>query len=159
MATWAQFETEAPELAAAGKRVFRHGGIGLGYLATVTHDGRPRLAPVCPIITAGNLYLSVGAPTPKRRDLADDGRYVLHAPLGPSDEEFQVSGHASLVTDPQERQSVHAAITFTFAKEDPIFVLHIEHCLWCVWENAGQPRMRPIRRRWKDAERSVKNTT
>jgi hypothetical protein len=148
VATWAQFEKEAPDLAIAGRRLFGCDGIGLGYLATVAADGRPRMAPVCPILTTGSLYLSASASTPKCSDLTRDGRYVLHASLGPSDEEFQVSGRAGLVIDSEERRAVHSAIKFVFREEDPVFVLHIERCFWRIWENAGQPNMRPLRKRW-----------
>jgi hypothetical protein len=96
------------------------------------------------------VYLSIGAGTPKRRDLADRKSYVLHALLGKNDEEFQIAGEADEVRDPQERDAVLAAIRFGgFDPRHPIFRLDIERCLWCRWENVGQPDTRPIRRRWR----------
>jgi hypothetical protein len=152
VATWAKLAKEAPDLAASGWRLLGADGVGIAYLATVARDGRPRLAPVCAIFAGEQVYLRVGAPTPKRSDLERDGRYALHAPVGESDEEFQISGRAALVTDPEERRAVHAAIRFSFQEADPVFSLGIERCLWGIWENAGQPNMRPIRKRWRARE-------
>jgi hypothetical protein len=149
MGSWAKLAAEAPDLAASGRRLLGTDGVGIGYLATVARDGRPRLAPVCPILARDGLYLSVGAATPKRSDLTRDGRYTLHAPIGESDEEFQISGRATLVVDPRERRAVHAAIRFSFQADDPVFSLGIERCLWGIWQNAGQPNARPIRKRWR----------
>ena len=41
MATWAQFETSAPEMAVEGRKLFYQFGPGLGFLATVRPDGGP----------------------------------------------------------------------------------------------------------------------
>ena len=120
MVTWAKFEQEAPELAQCGRRLLG-GDATTGFISTVARDGRPRIAPVSPIFTPDNLYISVGQNTPKRFDLINDGRYVLHANLGADGQEFQVSGRATLVTDAAERDLAHAAITFQFKREDPIF--------------------------------------
>lgn len=125
-------------------------GAAIGFLATVSPEGRPHLAPVCPIFCGDELYLSVGAATPKRRDLASGGAYVLHAFLGESDEELQLAGAALEVHDAAERAAVHEAIPFaSFQRDDPIFRLGVERCLWCWWENAGQPDTRRVVRRWR----------
>lgn len=151
MTNWAGFEVAAAELAAAGRRLLVGAdGVAIGFLATTSSAGRPHLAPVCPIFCGDGLYLSVGHATPKRRDLAGSGRYVLHAFLGQHDEEFQLAGAAREADDPAERTAVHAAIPFpSFQAQDPIFELGIEGCLWCWWERAGQPDTRPVRRRWR----------
>ncbi|MBI4640431.1 MAG: pyridoxamine 5'-phosphate oxidase family protein [Candidatus Tectomicrobia bacterium] len=151
MASWAEFKEQAPDLAAAGWRLLVGAdGVAIGFLATVASDGRPRMAPVCPIFANGNIYLSVGSKTPKRNDLARNRRYVLHAFLGKDDEEFQISGQAIEVTDPEERVAVHRAIKFgAYNTEDPIFLLDVERCLWAIWENVGQPNTRPIRKHWR----------
>lgn len=150
MASWAEFEASATGFAEAGRRLLVGAdGVAIAFLATVSRAGRLHLAPVCPIFCEGRLYLSAGARTPKRRDLDDQGSYVLHAFLGGSDEEFQLAGRAREVRDEAERAAVHRAIPFpAFQPEDPIFELGIERCLWCWWENAGQPDTRPVRRRW-----------
>jgi hypothetical protein len=140
----------APDLAAAGRRLLSEaGGAAVAFLATVARDGRPRLAPFCPIFSGEDLYICAGARTPKRFDLENDGRYVLHASLGESDEEFQLAGRAERVDDAALRARVHSDIAFQFDSADPIFLLGIERCLWGYWENAGRPETRAIRRRWR----------
>lgn len=143
MVGWGSFAKEQPALAASGMRLFGGEKAAIGFIATVARDGRPRMAAVSLIFTEGRMYLSVGATTPKRFDLASDGRYVLHAFLGENDgendEEFQVSGRAKLVLDDAERGRVHEAIAFIFERDNPIFVLDIVRCLWGYWEKVGQP--------------------
>jgi hypothetical protein len=150
MTNWNEFEKQAPDIAAAGWRLLRADGIAIGFLATVTRHGRPRMAPVCPIFANGSMYLSVGTHTPKLDDLTRNGFYVLHAFLGQDDEEFQMSGRAVEITDQSERVSIHSAIRFgAYDTGDPIFKLLLERCLWVTWENAGKPGTRSIYRRWK----------
>jgi hypothetical protein len=140
-------EQEAPELTRRGRRLFG-GESAIGFLSTGARDARPRIAPVSPIFALHDLYLSIEKDTPKRFDLLNDGRYMLHAFLGKDDEEFQVPGRAALVSDAAERASVHAAITFQFQSADPIFALDLERCFWGYWENVGQPGTYPVKERW-----------
>lgn len=151
MISWQMFAQRAPTFAEAGTRLFDHGGDGvsIGFLATVTATMKPRLAPVCPIFFGQGIYLSVGAPTPKRADLIERGDYVLHTFLGADDEEFQIAGRAKLVNDQSEHDGVVAAIPFgAYDANDPIFELLIERALWVHWENVGRPGSRPIKQRW-----------
>jgi hypothetical protein len=151
--SWGAFEVAAPEFASAGRRLWvGDDGAAIGFLSSVSVEGTPHLSPVCPIFAESGLYLSAVGRTPKRSDLLGDGRFVLHAFLGENDEEFQVAGAARLVAEAEERASVHRAIPFpSFDAEDPIFELAISRCLWCWWEDVGQPSTRPIRRQWKAA--------
>lgn len=148
---WSHFETSAPELAAAARRLLVGAdGVAIGFLATVSADGVPRLSPVCPIFCGDGLYLSAAARTPKAADLRATGRYVLHAFLGANDEELQLAGRAREVADEAERAAVHAAIRFgSFQKADPVFRLELERALWVFWERAGQPGTKAVRRRWR----------
>jgi hypothetical protein len=147
------FESEAPELASAARRLLTEdGGAAVAWIATVARDGRPRIAPFCPIFSGDDVYVSAARKTPKRFDLQNDGRYVLHAMLGDSDEELQLAGRGVLVGDPAVVARVHADISFQFDAEDPLFRLGLERCLWGYWENVGQPGTRPIRKRWRTRE-------
>lgn len=149
MLTWDAFASAAPEFAAAGVRLLtQNSGVPIGFLATV---GRAlHLAPVCPIFAAPGMYLSVGASTPKRRDLESDGRYVLHAFLAANDEEFRIAGRATRIDAADERTRVHAAIRFgAFGRDDPIFRLDVDSAMWGYWENVGRPGTRPIRQHWR----------
>ena len=150
MASWAEFESSAPDFAAAGRRLLAGSdGLPIGFFASRSARGLPHLSPVCPIFAGNHLYLSAGAHTPKVTDLRATGAYVLHAFLGANDEEFQVAGRALEVQDPAERSAAHAAIPFAaFKKTDPIFRLSIESALWVSWERVGQPDTKAIRRRW-----------
>ena len=77
MLPWHEFAEQAPSLAERGRERL---AIGIAYLATVRPDGAPRLHPVSPIFTAdGRLLVAVGDRSPKRLDLAGDGRYAMHA--------------------------------------------------------------------------------
>jgi hypothetical protein len=97
MATWAELESAAPEIAAAGKKMLYQFGVGLAYLATLRKDGAPRLHPICPTVVEGRLFALIG-PTHKRADLRRDGRYALHTfPCPDVDDEFLVMGRAKVI--------------------------------------------------------------
>jgi hypothetical protein len=99
MATWNEFETDAPDIAAAGRQMLYQFGVGLAFLATLRKDGAPRLHPICPTILDGHLYALIG-PSPKRGDLKRDGRYALHTfPPVDVDDEFLVMGRAAFIED------------------------------------------------------------
>ncbi len=99
MATWNEFETDAPDIAEAGKKLLYQFGVGLAFLATLRKDGAPRLHPVCPTVLDGHLYALIG-PSPKRGDLKRDGRYALHTfPPVEVDDEFLVMGRATFIDD------------------------------------------------------------
>ncbi|HZD74659.1 MAG TPA: pyridoxamine 5'-phosphate oxidase family protein [Actinomycetota bacterium] len=103
MATWQQFTSEAPELAAAVRARFeatRH-----HVLATVRRDGSPRVSGTevdfhGPDLIVGSMWQAV-----KARDLQRDGRFALHANPGDGSMEggdAKVAGHAVEVTHPGE---------------------------------------------------------
>ena len=108
MATWIEFETDAPDIAAAGRQMLYQFGVGLAFLATLRKDGAPRLHPVCPTIVDGHLYALIG-PTPKRADLMRDGRYALHTfPPVDVDDEFLVMGRATFIDSEEITDKVRA---------------------------------------------------
>ena len=99
MATWTEFSTEAPELAAAIAARFtanKH-----HVLATLRRDGSPRVSGTEVEFADGVLRLGSMPGARKARDLQRDPRYALHA--NPSDEtmaggDAKVSGTAREVT-------------------------------------------------------------
>ena len=106
MAGWKEFETGAPEMAAAGKKLLYQFGVGLAFLATLRKDGAPRLHPICPTVVDGVLCALIG-PTHKRADLKRDGRYALHTfPSPDKDDEFLIMGRARFVADPKRTERV-----------------------------------------------------
>src|SRR3954451_23587051 len=100
MASWSDFAAADPSLAAAIRVLLEQYGPGMAYLATVRADGGPRVHPVSPVFTDEGLYCFVVA-SPKRRDLARDGRYALHSfPPEESDDEAFLTGRAIRVPHP-----------------------------------------------------------
>lgn len=151
--TWSEFASLTPALAATGKAMVNHAGIGLGYLATVRRDGGPRVHPFCPIITDSGLYALIG-PSPKRGDLLRDGRYALHTfPFGTLDDEFALTGLAHHVRDASTMHTVLAAYRAmgggTSANE-LVFELRIHRALHARYGERGQPDYFPPRyTKWK----------
>lgn len=135
MITWAEFETEAPEIAQIGKDLFYHPDRGMvAILATADHRGRPHVAPVSPIFCDRGIYLSVGAHTPKVRDFRSNGHYAMHARVGSDDLGFQITGPVRPVESAEERDAVVSAIPFpSFEKSDPIFELLIDRAVVVTW--------------------------
>jgi hypothetical protein len=145
MATWAEFEAAAPEMAMAGRALLeKH---NLAYLATARRDGAPRVHPVCPFIIEGRLLVSTPQSSPKARDQQRDGRYMLHMLPGDNDDEFSVRGRVTLVTDRafKVRACEHAHYV---RMEDFLFEYDIDEARTAYWVNVGQPGTYPVRRAW-----------
>ena len=146
MATWADFETAAPEMAAAGWRLFSHPGFGYGYLATVRRDGGPRLHPINPILAAGRLVAFI-VPSPKLADLRRDGRYALHSSGAENvDDEFCVAGRATIPEDQGLRAAALAACHFTPGSDHELVELGIDSALWAHYSTP--PSWPPAYTRW-----------
>lgn len=129
MATWAEFETAAPEIAAAGWRLLAAQAAGEfdgdGLLATVRADLAPRIHPVSVGVSDGHLYTFV-LQSAKLRDLEQDGRFALHSHQDPkAPDEFMVRGHARRVSGPARDA---AAAGWSFGVDDTyvLFELLIE---------------------------------
>lgn len=146
MATWAEFEAAAPQMAAAGWGLLSHPGFGFGYLATVRRDGGPRLHPINPILAAGRLTAFI-VPSPKLEDLRRDGRYALHS-CGAEDvdDEFYVTGRATVVNDPGLRDAALAACHFTPGNDHVLVDLGMESALWGHY--SSPPSWPPVYSRW-----------
>ena len=121
-AGWAEFAAASPELAAAGAR-----SNGAALLATVRGaDAAPRLHPVTVGIVDGGLYVLV-LDSAKRRDLAEDGRYAVHAHQDQAaPDEFSVRGRARLVPAGAMRDRVGRGWFFEVDDTYWLFELAIE---------------------------------
>jgi hypothetical protein len=157
MADWREFEKARPEMAALGRALLRkHGG---GYLATTRRDGAPRVHPVCPFIVDGRLFVATPPSSPKRFDLLRDGRYALHLPPGERDDEFYVTGRATLLTDDDTRKMVIAAAPEAAPQptggglhvrpDELIFEYDIGLVMTAYWEHVGQPGTYAVRQVWR----------
>jgi hypothetical protein len=146
MATWGEFATADPDMAAVGEGLLtKH---VLAYLATVRRDGSPRVHPVCPFIIEGHIYVATPTTSPKAQDQIRDGRYVIHMLPGDNDDEFRIRGRARNITDPAERAAVIAAGPHFLKEHDYIFEYDIEHAASAYWEKVGQPGTYPVRKKW-----------
>ena len=100
MSTWAEFESQAPDLAVRVRARFEaHKHL---LIATLRRDGAPRISGTEAPIGAGELWLGCMPGAMKGRDLLRDSRFALHsAPLDLklADGDAKVSGRALEVTD------------------------------------------------------------
>jgi hypothetical protein len=100
MASWAELERIAPELAAALHRRFAAHKHAL--LATIRRDGSPRISGIETTFRAGELWLGMMPDSWKAADLRRDPRFALHAApidLDLVDGDAKVGGRAIEVTD------------------------------------------------------------
>jgi hypothetical protein len=136
VATWADFEAGAPELAAVGQRTMERDGISQGLLATMRGEGLPRIHPIYVAVVGGRLYAFL-LESAKRRDLELDGRYALHAHQDPHvPNEFELRGRARLVEDRVEQDIAARAWSFEVDEAYALFELRIESALIGFRESA-----------------------
>ena len=139
-ASWRQFASQAPELAALGEAQL--GRTGLALVGTLRRDGWPRISPVEPFIVDGQLYLGMMWRSVKALDLLRDSRCVVHSTVSDregTEGEFKVYGRAVEVTSLDERRrfadAVYAAIGFR--PEEPEF-----HCFSIAIESVVFSQLR-----------------
>jgi hypothetical protein len=126
MASWSDFASADPALAASIRATIHQYGAGLAYLATIRADGSPRIHPVSPSIVGGRLYCCL-VESPKRRDLDRDGRYALHAyPSDDSDDEAGLRGRAHLITDPARIRQIATRIRAEQSMDWWLYEMQIE---------------------------------
>jgi hypothetical protein len=125
--SWRAFEAQAPDLAGEGRRLFASAR-GPAFLATVRAGSAPRLAAIEVGLVDERLVAFVfGA---KRRDLEEDGRYALHAPLDQDHpDEFLVRGTVRPITDPAERAPIVAGWSFAPGDEFLLVEFLVESAL------------------------------
>ena len=100
MATWTDFEAEAPETEAVFRR--RLDKTGMALLATLRRDGFPRISPLEPGLRDGELWLGMMGGSTKSLDLQRDPRCCLHSATedkNVADGDVKLWGSAVRVTD------------------------------------------------------------
>ncbi len=127
MTSWAEFEREAPELAARAKHhLDRHGH---KTVATLRRDGSPRITGTELKTCDGQLWLAGMLGARRFDDLRRDPRYALHS--GSDDPEVwrsspdvvgdaKVAGTAHEVTDPAVVADVAAALSADAPPEEQV---------------------------------------
>ena len=150
MATWAEFEREAPALAETGRGLIYKFPVGLGFLATVRKDGGPRVHPFCPIIFEGGLYAFLLSQSYKRDDLVRDPRYAIHAFPADEDEEFYFDGTARQLPDPDLRARLVEFTNGQLGSHDfeELWTFDIERVLHTTWHNWAKPNTYPTHEKW-----------
>jgi hypothetical protein len=147
MAAWEEFAAAEPGMAKVLRNLL--GWIPIAYIATVRRDGAPRVHPFVPIFAAGRMFIAIPEWSPKRHDLANDGRFAMHALPGKRDDEFYMTGRASLIKDAETRKDVVDAAKHTVHASDDVFELTAEYVMTAYWENQGQPDTFAVRNEWR----------
>lgn len=138
MATWDEFTTSAPDLAAAGRGLIYRTETGEVFLATVRGDDAPRIHPIWVAIANGRLYAFI-LRSAKRTDLERDGRYAMHAhqdPAAPA--EFSIRGRARLVGPGPERDAVAAGWYFEVDASYALFEFSVDAAVLGVRDTADE---------------------
>jgi len=100
MASWAEVEGAAPEVAERVKERFE--STGLGLLATLRADGAPRISGIEPLFAHDELWLGMMHGSRKATDLQRDPRLALHNATEDkqvTNGDARISGRAVEITD------------------------------------------------------------
>jgi hypothetical protein len=126
MASWSEFEADAPGIAAEGRRLLEGGD---ALLATVRGDDPPTINPISVSFVDGHLYAFL-LKSRKRADLIHDGRYALHAWQDPkAPDEFALRGRVRQVSDPDERATAVRSWSFEADESYVLFEFLIESAI------------------------------
>lgn len=105
MATWTEFSTAAPELAARVRASFEaHTHL---TMATLRKDGAPRISGTEVQFEGDDLWIGSMPNALKAKDLLRDGRFALHSGSQEPDEglaDAKVAGHAHAVDHPDHHR-------------------------------------------------------
>jgi Pyridoxamine 5'-phosphate oxidase len=125
LASWAQFAAASPDIAAQGAAHLDR-ALGAALLATVRGDAPPRIHPVTVGIVEDHLYVFL-LESAKQRDLAEDGRFALHAHQDmAAPDEFSVRGRARIVPAGELRDRVASGWYFGVDDTNTLFELLIQ---------------------------------
>lgn len=145
---WADVAAAAPNLAAAGAGQLDRAN-GAALLATVRGDAPPRIHPVTVGIVGDGLYVFV-LDSAKRRDLAEDGRFALHAHQDQAaPDEFSVRGRARLVPAGEVRDRVASGWFFEVDDTYWLFELRVQSA---ILGERGADEWPPRYTRWAAGE-------
>jgi hypothetical protein len=154
MVSWGDFAADQPGIAAGGRSLLYQHGVGLAFLATVAPDARPRVHPVCPLLTDDGMFAFV-VPSPKQRDLVRSGEYALHSfPCPDNEDAFYVTGRAGVVGDDRLRDRLARQFVLERSAigvpEPPVdnllFELDLQTCVLTRTSGHGDPN--PDHRIW-----------
>ena len=149
MATWTEFAAAAPGIATEGRRLLYRTDTGEALLSTVRGDAPPRIHPIYVAVLEDRLVAFI-LRSPKGTDLAEDGRFALHAHQDPDrPHEFLLRGRARPIDDEPTRARFADAWYFAVDEEYRLFEFLIEHA---VFGERGSPDEWPPRyTSWRSA--------
>jgi hypothetical protein len=106
---------------------------------------------VCPVLSGDHLFVLVTPTSPKRHDLARDGRYALQTfpQAKPGSDEFYLAGKARLIEDATARAVVLRDAKHMADASEILFELWIDRVMHTRWENVLTPEMRSVHRTWR----------
>ncbi|MGQ0679017.1 MAG: pyridoxamine 5'-phosphate oxidase family protein [Actinomycetota bacterium] len=139
MASWAELELEAPDLAAAIKARFvvnKH-----HVLATLRRDGSPRVSGIEVQFEDWDVFIGSMGGSKKAADLIGDPRFAIHA--GPTDEmmtggDAKIAGVATEVPAPDTHPGSHR---FKLSIDEAVLTglnERMDHLVIQIWR-PGQP--------------------
>lgn len=130
---WGDFERAAPALAHAARARFEATRIAL--LGTLRADGSPRISPIEPYFTPGDLLLGAMSRSLKAVDLRRDPRCVLHSAISEPDAaepEFKLYGTA---VDAPDRDARPDAWWMSHPQDAArVFALNVQSAAAVAWE-------------------------
>jgi Pyridoxamine 5'-phosphate oxidase len=120
MATWREIAAAAPELAAAVRGRFEAFGVGL--LATVRHDGSPRISGIEPLFHGDYVWMGMMEGSLKAMDLRRDPRFALHSTIPDKnvpDGDARIAGRAVEIDDDTTKTAISRAFAAESGSEPP----------------------------------------
>jgi hypothetical protein len=134
---WHDLETAAPEIARLGKERLDQTRVALH--ATVRADGSPRISPIEPYLSQGQLLFGSMSWSVKTRDLLRDPRCVLHSAITAPDNgegELKLYGRAGEVDDEIRAGCLEGWWQERAANAATVFALNIEQATFVSWDTA-----------------------
>lgn len=151
MASWAELQEVADDLADAGRKLLmncaREWGIAL--LGTTRRDGAPRIGPLCVYILDGRCYITVEGR--KEHDLRRDPRFFLHSYWGDGQDEFALTGCATQPIHADERARL-VALAPRIRHSPVIRELDLESAYSVTYRNFPTPEMYADVASWRVGE-------
>jgi hypothetical protein len=142
---WQQLEAEAPSIAQLAKQRFELTRVAL--LGTLRRNGSPRVSPVEPYLSDGQLLFGAMSWSLKTRDLLRDSRCVLHSAItGPDAGEPEVKLYGRVIEASAElRDGCSAGWWQSRPDAAVVFAFGVEQATTIDW-NLEESRM--VVRRW-----------
>jgi len=134
---WRELERAAPEIVELGGKRLRETRVVL--LGTLRSDGSPRISPVEPYLSQGELLFGAMTWSLKARDLLRDARCVVHSAVTDPDAgegELKIYGRA-VVAAGDVRDACREGWWHRRPETATVFALAIEQATFVSWDTEG----------------------